>query len=462
MSITRSRAPLTFALALAVTLVASLPAVPVLGARDVGVVSRSVSVALEGTRLVELPLIATHVALHWNGNPEASVAVELSADGVTFEPPLTVEHDEAGGHAGTETYGSVLWTDGARFARVTSDQRLGQLTIVAIDARASTRTVAAQPATASAAVAQPEVKTRAQWGANESLRFDSQGNELWPPEFYPVQKLIVHHTAGRNDDPDPEATLRAIYQYHAVTRGWGDIGYNFLIDEAGQIYEGRYSRPYGATEYPTGEDTAGNGVTGAHVGGYNSGTVGIALLGTLTDVDATPAARAALERLLAWKAERHGIDPLNGGVYTNPVNGTTKTIDNISGHQDWAATECPGSVFYSTLPALRSAVYSRINGTEPPAATVPEAPVLSAARPPRGKGIQLTWTVPNDGGSPITGYRVLRLTDGTFQRIASLGASITGYRDTSAKRGRTYTYVVRAVNAVGLGRLSNEASAVAR
>jgi hypothetical protein len=459
---TRARAPLSFALALAITLLATLPAIPVLGARDVGVVSRSVHFALEEKRLVELPIVTTHVALHWSGNPHASVFVELSADGATFGPPLAVEHDEAGGHAGTETYGSVLWSDGARFARVTTDQRLGRLTIEAINARSSTSRLPSRSQTVAAAVDQPQVISRAGWGANETKRFDADGNELWPPDFSPIQKLTVHHTAGRNDDPDPEATVRAIYRYHAVTREWGDIGYNFLIDEAGRIYEGRYSRPYAATETPTGEDAAGNGVTAAHVGGYNSGTVGIALLGTLTDVDATPAARDALERLLAWKAERHGIDPRGGGVYTNPVSGVTKSVANISGHQDWAATECPGGVFYSTLPALRSSVYSRINGTEPPAATAPEAPVLSAARPPRGKGIKLTWTVPSDGGSSITGYRVRRLTNGTFQRIASLGASTTTYRDTSARRGRTYTYVVRAVNSVGLGPLSNEASAVAR
>ena len=457
-----ARAPLVAALTLAVMLVGVLPALPVLGVRQVGVVSRSVSVAIEGSRLVELPLLATHVALHWSGSPDASLAVEFSADGRSFEPPVAIQHDETGNRADTETYGSVLWTNGTRFARVTSDTRLGRVTIVAIDARSSTRTVASQSSTIASAVEQPAVSRRAAWGADESKRFDADGNELWPPTFYPIQKLVVHHTAGRNNDPDPEATVRAIYQYHAVTRGWGDIGYNFLIDESGRIYEGRYARAYASTENPTGEDVSGNGVTAAHVGGYNSGTVGVALLGTLTDVDATPAAQDALERLLAWKAERHGIDPRETGVYTNPVTGTTKSVANISGHRDWAATECPGELFYSTLPRLRSAVSSRITGPEAPAATVPEAPVLAAARPPRGKGIQLSWTVPADGGSPITGYRVLRLTNGSFERIASLSASTTSYRDTSARRGRTYTYVVRAANSIGLGPLSNEASAVAR
>ena len=130
------------------------------------------------------------------------------------------------------------------------------------------------------------------------MRFDASGKEVWPPAFWPIQKLIVHHTATQNADPNPASTIRSIYYYHAITQGWGDIGYNFLIDEAGHVYKGRYSHttanPSSASPSPddtiTGEDAAGNGVTGAHALGYNSGTVGVALLGTLTDQDATPAA----------------------------------------------------------------------------------------------------------------------------------------------------------------------------
>src|SRR2546422_576845 len=133
------------------------------------------------------------------------------------------------------------------------------------------------------------------WRANESLRFDSTGKEIWPPAFYPVQKLIVHHTATQNNDPDPAATVRSIYYYHAVTQAWGDIGYNFLIDEAGRIYEGRHTFDYASGTSPTGEDSRGYGVTGAHAQGFNSGTVGIALLGTLSNQDATAAAKNGLE-----------------------------------------------------------------------------------------------------------------------------------------------------------------------
>ncbi|MGI8929365.1 MAG: fibronectin type III domain-containing protein, partial [Candidatus Limnocylindrales bacterium] len=172
--------------------------------------------------------------------------------------------------------------------------------------------------------------------------------------------------------------------------------------------------------------------------------------------------RAALERLLAWKADRHAIDPLGSGTYTNPVSGAQKSTANISGHRDWAATECPGGVFYSTFPQLRDAVATRISGTPPPPQTVPGPPSLTAASPNTGKGVKLTWTAPPDGGSPLTQYRVLRLTNGAFSQIATVGPASTSYRDTGTKRGRTYIYVVRAVNSIGVGPDSNQASAIAR
>ena len=107
--------------------------------------------------------------------------------------------------------------------------------------------------------------------------------------------MTVHHTATANGDADPAATVRAIYRYQAVDRGFGDIGYQYLIDESGRVYEGRYS---GTDSYP-GHDADGvNVVTAAHVGGFNSGNTGIALLGTLTSLEPTPAARSSLEGLL--------------------------------------------------------------------------------------------------------------------------------------------------------------------
>jgi hypothetical protein len=355
------------------------------------------TLALDGAKTVRAPGRVTHLALHWRGHPNARVGVALSRDGERFGPRRRVQLDEVAERApGRETYGSLMVARGVQAVRVQSDRRLGRLTLLWLaDRGRPTRGRGAR-----AGFSQPPVTPRVDWGADESLRFDSAGNEVWPPAFHPVQKLIVHHTATQNNDPDPAATVRSIYYYHAVTQGWGDVGYNFLIDEAGRIYEGRHSLDYPSGSSPTGEDAAGHGVTGAHASGFNSGTVGVALLGTLTGKDATPAARSALEQLLAWEAHRHGLDPQGSSLYTNPVNGSQKTFANIAGHRDLNATECPGGVFYSTLPQLRSEVAAMIGSPQPP----PPAPDFSLAVSPgsrtvvRGRSTTYTVTVGRSGG----------------------------------------------------------------
>jgi hypothetical protein len=317
-----------------------------------------VSRPVERAQTFRLAPGVSYVALHWRGARRAKVRAAFRSRGGRFGIPRAVPLDEVGSQRpGSETYGTLIAVAGARAVRVWTDRPLRRLTVVALRDRGrgrSLRSAASEPGA-------PAVISRAGWGADESLRFDSSGNEVWPPVFWPVQKLIVHHTAGRNDDPDPAATIRSIYYYHAVTQGWGDIGYNFLVDEAGNVYEGRRARAYAAGETPTGEDDAGQGVTAAHAVGFNSGTVGVALLGTLTRTEPTAAARDGLERFLAWKSARHGIDPLGSAPYTNPVNGTHATFANIAGHREVGATECPGDAFFALLPSVRSAVAARVN-----------------------------------------------------------------------------------------------------
>ena len=236
---------------------------------------------------------------------------------------------------------------------------------------------------AQASVSEPPIVSRALWGADESYRFDSSGAEVWPPAFYPTQKLTVHHTAGQNNDPNPAATVRSIYYYHAVTLGYGDIGYHFLIDAQGNIYKGRWSGPTNdhnsADDVLTGENAQGYGVTAAHVQNYNSGNIGIAILGTYDTVDISPAARNSLENLLAWEADHHGLDPLASSTYTNPITGVQKVEPNISGHRDWAATDCPGGLLYSNLPSIRQDVANEIAGPSP---TPTPTPTATSTPPP--------------------------------------------------------------------------------
>ncbi|MFS8203092.1 peptidoglycan recognition family protein [Streptomyces sp. CWNU-52B] len=196
--------------------------------------------------------------------------------------------------------------------------------------------------------------SRAAWGADESLRFKEDGTENTPQAYYPFQTLTVHHTATVNGDADPAATVRAIYELHAITNDWGDIGYHFLIDEEGRVYEGRFSGDDGAPAH----DADGGLVTAFHVGGFNSGNLGIALLGNLMEQGPTDAARASLTRLVRALTRLHGVDPEAKVTYTNPITAETKEVDEISGHRDWLSTECPGEVMYGELVTLRKAVAS--------------------------------------------------------------------------------------------------------
>lgn len=322
---------------------------------------------IDGEAVYLIPFPASHAAVYWEGDPEAAVTAAFSSDGTTFGPPVRVAQDEIGAYRRDgRTYAALMRTEKAVAVRVAADRNLRSVSVLAMadGERVVSYDFIDQIATA---VTMPPVISRAGWGCDESLM-------TWKPEFYPVQKLICHHTATQNNDPDPAATMRSIYYYHAVTQGWGDIGYNFLVDEAGRIYEGRYSRVYAAGEYPTGESVAGNGVTAAHAYQYNSGTVGIALLGTLTAKDTTAAGRTAIEKMLAWKAATHNIDANGRTTYVNPVTNVATTFANIAGHRDVVATECPGGGFYATLPTVRNDVAALVAGSPPPTNTPTPTP----------------------------------------------------------------------------------------
>ena len=374
------------------------------------------SAPVEHVRTFAAPVAPTHIAVYWRGRPDARVRVAFRAQG-GFGRARRVRLDESGERAPSrQTWGAVMVARKATAVRVYTDRPLRRLTVLWL------RDHGPQPGNAptarSSAYAQPSVLRRADWAADESLRFDGSGTEVWPAAYYPVQKLIVHHTATQNDDPNPAATIRSIYYYHAVTQGWGDIGYNFLIDEAGRIYEGRHTIDYPPGASPTEENGAGEGVTAAHAVGYNSGTVGVALLGTLTSQNATAAARAALERLLAWESDRHSIDPRGSSLYTNPVNGTQATFPNIAGHRDVGSTECPGGAFYATLPTVRSNVAALLAPSQPGFA-LSASPTSTTVR--RGATARYTITVSPTGG--FTGDVTLSAAGGPSKATRTLSPS---------------------------------------
>lgn len=377
-------------------LTALLPALRIALGGPVDVHGQEIEAAVSRQQVVALPFEASHVALHWTGAPDARLTIAFGEQADRFGDAVEVPIDDDAEGAPGEAFSGVLWTGGARYARVTTDTSIATLKVLAMDAgkpalrpagAGAEDDAGALGAVADAATTMPAIISRAGWGANESYRFNSGGYEIFPSSYDPLQKVIVHHTAGRNDDPDPEATIRAIYYMHAVSRGWGDIDYNFLIDWQGRIYEGRHSRKYAAGEPITGEDLAGNVVRGAHARDYNDGTVGIALLGNFMHQLPPPAQRAALEKLIAWKLERHGINPLGAGTYTNPNLGNSLDLQNISGHRNVNATDCPGDTFYSWFPTLRQNVANRIAATT--GSTVDHtAPAVISLKPmlPNGTG----------------------------------------------------------------------------
>jgi flagellar hook assembly protein FlgD len=190
---------------------------------------------------------------------------------------------------------------------------------------------------------EPTIVSRAEWGADESLRSGS-------PSYGVVRCAFVHHTVNANtySRSQAPALVRGIYYYHTQVNGWNDIGYNFLIDRFGTIYEGRYGGVASA-------------VIGAQVLGFNSMSTGISLIGTFQSVAPSQAALTSLERLLAWKLDLSHLDPQGTSrvecLETEKYRaGQWVTVPVIVGHRQVNYTECPGNVLFGMLPAIRAAV----------------------------------------------------------------------------------------------------------
>jgi hypothetical protein len=193
--------------------------------------------------------------------------------------------------------------------------------------------------------APPTIIPRAAWGADSVPPREA-------PAYGEVQIAFVHHTVTANDygPEDSAAIVLGIARFHRNSNGWNDIGYNFLVDKYGQVFEGRAG----------GIDQA---VVGAQAQGYNSVSTGIACLGDFTSIAQTPEGMDALARLIAWKATVHAIPTegqitvVSAGGDTNRYpTGTPVTFERISGHRDGNNTACPGDVLYTQLAQLRSAV----------------------------------------------------------------------------------------------------------
>jgi hypothetical protein len=267
----------------------------------------------------------------------------------------------------------------------------------------------------------PAIVSRADWGADESIR-------RAPPAYAPsVRFAIVHHTAGTNTYSRDQAAaiVRGIQLYHVRGNGWNDIGYNFLVDRFGTIYEGRYG----------GVD---RNVIGAHALGFNTGSTGIALLGTYGDTKPSPAAVAALTKLLAWRLDVAHVDPaarvtvISGGSERYPAN-VPVTLRTVSGHRDTGLTECPGDSLYGQLNAIAAAA-AKLGGPkifDPRVSTDGEGLVRFAAR----ASTAAPWTV-------VVKQGAVEIARGTGS-----GTSIDWTWDAAAATATTYTWSISAATA---------------
>jgi hypothetical protein len=216
---------------------------------------------------------------------------------------------------------------------------------------------------ASAIPAMPGMIGRAGWGADESWRRigdDCNGN----PEYSDsVRFAVLHHTDTANNygPGDSAAIVRGIYQFHTHTNRWCDIGYNFLVDRYGQIFEGRAGG-------------VGNPVLGAHAAGFNTRSTGVAIIGEFQSTGVPGAAFDGTRRLLAWKLAHHRVNAnsqttVTAGSGSRWAPGTPVSIWTISGHRDVNNTACPGDFGHAMLPQLRREVQTTI-------ASVPSFPAV--------------------------------------------------------------------------------------
>ncbi|MET0821106.1 MAG: peptidoglycan recognition protein [Aeromicrobium sp.] len=333
---------------------------------------QALSTASDGSDLVaELPARGTDefglVGVTWDSGFDATgmlVEVRLRTKGAwgSWEE-LHIEgvDDTEGGRPGTEP----LWVGAADgvAVKVTSPtgQRPAGLKVDTIDAGATPsdptsasaavyRTSSAGAVTTAATTAQPPIILRSAWGAAPNTKCDT------PTVSSGIMGAVVHHTAGTNSyTADQSAQIvRATQAYHMKSRKWCDIGYNFLVDKYGQIFEGRNG----------GIDRA---VRAAHSGNaaVNTYTMGVSMMGTFDKSAPTQATKDAVAKLISWRFGLAGI-PATG---TYSLGG--KTLNRIAGHRDVVGTECPGAAAYAWLSApggLRATVASGVAAASSPVA----------------------------------------------------------------------------------------------
>lgn len=388
-----------------------------------------------GTNGTELIFIGETQAVQvsvGNVNLGAPSEEEVAEAGGQANPAPSAENDaEKGSEAPAKETTSPLPTNYGDIAPVaeTVDQSAGidaaDLNAVFIDGNAQEGGI--EP-TAFASNGAPQVVSRAGWGANEGIR--CQG----PTYDDRVKALTLHHTAGSNNYTRAQAAaqVRGIFSYHAQTLGWCDIGYNALVDKYGTIYEGRYG----------GLDKA---VQGAHVGGFNSNTWGISMIGNYSTAEPTQAMLNSVSDIAGWKAAISGFDPAGKsvGLYSGGFSGskfaagTTAPVPAFHGHNDLHNTSCPGDRTMEYWNQIRSNAHKKYEAVKSGGSSQPSTPApssdnsgnsgnsgndgnASAAGNTGGAGTPVQYSV---GGSSMS--------TADIEAAATIAAAVTGLAITS-------------------------------
>ena len=284
---------------------------------------------------------------------------------------------------------ATLGTEFQNLLDGTAGIALNSVTAVFVDGNVQPGEVIQPVAYNSPIAGAPSVVTRAGWGADESKR----GKE--PYSYSTFLGTCIHHTAGSNNYTQAQVPgiIRGIYAYHGQTLGWGDVGYNAMVDKFGTIYEGRYG----------GLD---KNIMGAHAGGFNNGTFGISVLGNHDQVQMSDAAIAAVGEMVGWRMRLGGVDPLattkitSSGRSGRYGSGQVVSLPAIFGHRDTGYTSCPGNYGYQQMDAIRHAAKAKYDG----ALVVP----VPESQDPSGTGTDAQTLAPqpgmpggNDGTSTI-------------------------------------------------------------
>ncbi len=356
--------------------VAAAPSVPI-AVDGVVRVAGSVAPGTHARRVLTLPWRANLAGLSYVSADDSGEGVEVTlrafSGGAWSEPQhIEVEPDESAdpkeaGTASRRVFTAPTWLDAADAVDVRVEvghdaARIGDvrlhLTNTNGDAYAPTslsriasffgavgRFLSARAVDqADAATTKPTVISRKGWGADESLRGSGPGSAA------SAKVVFVHHTVNENSYSRSQAPalVRGIYRYHTLSRGYSDIGYNFLVDRYGRVFEGWA----GGLDEP---------VSGAHTSCFNTGSIGVAMLGTFSSASPTSSMLHAMKRLVAWKMDIHHIPPVGKVTMVSAGSskyeaGTAVTFNRIAAHRNANDTACPGWVGYNKIPWLRGAV----------------------------------------------------------------------------------------------------------